>query len=290
MFADAVHAPRPAPRPPLKANAKIEPLSEARYSVQLTASAELRDKIERATRLMRHRNPDGDLAVVFDRALDLLLAELEKERLGKTNKPRKSPPAASPEHVSSAARREVFARDGEQCAFVSESGERCTSQAFLEIDHVHPRARGGGSEPSNLRILCRPHNLLAAERAFGREHVSTQIRMRQRGARGPTTTSCATSATNATTGSRDPSAPRMDPPAPAHVAPPEGGLSSRSSSSKATTPAASTLEIVARALVSLGFREADARRALRTVTSRDEGSCAGAPVESILRDALAILT
>jgi hypothetical protein len=47
--------------------ARIEPLSEARYSVQLTASIDLKAKLERARDLMRHRNPSGDLAVVSTR-------------------------------------------------------------------------------------------------------------------------------------------------------------------------------------------------------------------------------
>jgi hypothetical protein len=61
--------------------ARIEPLSEARYKVQLTAGAELKAKLERACDLMRHRNPTGDLAPVIEAALELLLAKLERERL-----------------------------------------------------------------------------------------------------------------------------------------------------------------------------------------------------------------
>jgi hypothetical protein len=75
-----------SPRP----SARIEPLSEARYKVQVTVSAALREKLERAKDLMRHRNPSGDLAVVVEQALDALVAKLEKERLAKTQ-----PPAAN---------------------------------------------------------------------------------------------------------------------------------------------------------------------------------------------------
>jgi hypothetical protein len=49
--------------------ARIEPLSEARYKVQLTADAALKAKLERACDLMRHRNPGGDLAPVIDAAM-----------------------------------------------------------------------------------------------------------------------------------------------------------------------------------------------------------------------------
>ena len=64
-----------------------------RYRVELTASKELRDKLTHAQDLMRHRNPSGDLAVILDRALDLLIAKRESERFGKTKRPRNVGPA-----------------------------------------------------------------------------------------------------------------------------------------------------------------------------------------------------
>jgi hypothetical protein len=196
------------------ARARIEPLADARYKLQLTASAALRDKLERARDLMRHRNPAGDLAVVVERALDALLAQLEKERLGKTARPRSSPrPTASTQpstqprasaqpsanaqprstpparatragHVPRAVRRAVFERDGEQCTFTDATGARCPSRTLLELDHVDARALGGSDEESNLRVRCRAHNALHAEEVFGRAHVAAHVHLRQRKRRG----------------------------------------------------------------------------------------------------------
>ncbi len=67
---------------------KVEPLSSTRYRIELTVSAETRAKLERIKDLMRHRNPTGDLETIFDASLGLLLTKLEKERLGKTSRPR----------------------------------------------------------------------------------------------------------------------------------------------------------------------------------------------------------
>jgi 5-methylcytosine-specific restriction endonuclease McrA len=75
--------------------------------------------------------------------------------------------------------RETFARDGLQCAYVSPDGRRCTARAFLEVDHVEPRARGGGDHADNLRVLCSAHNQLAAEQAYGRDHVERARHLRQ---------------------------------------------------------------------------------------------------------------
>jgi hypothetical protein len=151
---------------------RIEPLAPARYRVEFTAGAELKLKIERAADLMRHTHPSGDLSVLVERAIDLLLAKLEKQRVGKVARPR--PPSSRstrPGYVPRAVRRAVFERDGERCTFVDASGRRCESRTLLELDHGVPRARGGPDDAGNLSVKCRAHNLLSAEDHFGREHV-----------------------------------------------------------------------------------------------------------------------
>lgn len=64
----------------------IEPLSEARYRLQLTGSREFRDKLLRLRDLMMHTNPHGDLGVVVERAVDELLEKFEKKIFGKTSR------------------------------------------------------------------------------------------------------------------------------------------------------------------------------------------------------------
>jgi hypothetical protein len=154
----------------------IEPLSEARFKVEFTASAELREKIERCRDLLSHANPTRDLGVVVERGVDLLLADLEKKRLALTKRPRPEPSVgkATAGRVTNATRRKVFERDGLQCTYVSPDGRRCEARAFLELDHAEPRACGGGDGPENLRIRCRAHNQLWAEQAFGREYVESR--------------------------------------------------------------------------------------------------------------------
>lgn len=90
-------------------------------------------------------------------------------------------------YIPRSARRAVVERDGLGCSWVDERGVRCGSRAWLEYDHRHPRAKGGGSEPDNLRLLCRHHNRFSAEREYGRKHVERTIAA-QRRARGAHTT------------------------------------------------------------------------------------------------------
>jgi hypothetical protein len=161
---------------------QLQPLAESRYKIQLTVSAALKGKLEHARALMSHGNPSGDLTVVIERALDVLIVQLEKAKLGKTERPRRAPapPPKDPAHVTQATRREVVSRDGLQCSFVSSNGERCQARSFLEFDHVHPRALGGSGDASNVRIFCRAHNRYAAEQVFGRAHIEEQIHLSQR--------------------------------------------------------------------------------------------------------------
>ena len=76
-------------------------------------------------------------------------------------------------------RREAHRRDRAQCPFVSTDGRRCNARAFLEFDHVKPFARFGASDPPNIRLLCKAHNLLHARDCFGAEHLAAKIAARK---------------------------------------------------------------------------------------------------------------
>ena len=62
----------------------VEPLAPSRYKVQFTASAQLKDKLERLQALLRSEVPDGDLGAVIERAVTEKLERLEARRFAKT--------------------------------------------------------------------------------------------------------------------------------------------------------------------------------------------------------------
>ena len=157
---------------------RLRPLSATRFHLQCTVSREFRDKLARVQDLMRHSNPRGELEPIFERALDLLVADLEKTRLAKTDRPRRAKQAKHGA-ISRAARREVFERDGERCTYVAPSGRRCTARAFIQLDHDVARARGGSGEPENLRVRCGAHNRFAAKQLFGEQYVDDKIAARR---------------------------------------------------------------------------------------------------------------
>jgi len=76
-------------------------------------------------------------------------------------------------------RRAVAKRDGRRCTYVGSGGVRCESRKRLEYDHVIPVAHGGEATVKNLRLRCRAHNLLEADREFG-EHFMRHKREQSR--------------------------------------------------------------------------------------------------------------
>jgi 5-methylcytosine-specific restriction endonuclease McrA len=242
----------------VSARARVEQLSEARFRVEFTASAELREKLELCRDLMSHANPSRDLAVVIERAVDSLLAQLEKKRLARAKRPRPEEPArkARLRRITNAVRRRVFERDGLGCTYVSPDGRRCEARAFLELDHADPRALGGSNEAENLRVRCRAHNQLWAEQAYGRAHVESARSFRW----------------------KKWERPRDD----------ERSAKPAKRAKPATNEASpDVLEKVRLALRAMGFGDAQARRAVAEVRSaHDEPP----PVEQALREALFFAT
>jgi hypothetical protein len=197
----------------------IEPLAAERYKVQFTADAAFKAKLDLARDLMRHSVPAGDLGVILHRALDMLVADVLKRRFGarargqQSKRPRPTKPAESQragepkpaappstvesptdatpgapgsaaappasQNIGRAVCRGVLERDGLRCTWHGEDGTRCSARAWLERDHINPRALGGDASITNVRHLCRAHNRRAAEHAFGRRHVEQAIQ-RQR--------------------------------------------------------------------------------------------------------------
>lgn len=144
----------------------VVPLAPERFKLQFTIGRDTHDKLRRVQDLLRHAVPDGDPAVVFERAITLLLADLENKKFAQTNRPqRPRPHQTGSRHVPAAVRREVRTRD-EGCAFVGPGG-RCSERGFLEFHHVRPFAEGGETTAGNVELRCRAHNAYEATRHFG---------------------------------------------------------------------------------------------------------------------------
>ena len=110
--------------------------------------------LKRAKELLGHCVPDGDTVKVIERALRTLIDDLEKDRRAKVSRPRAGARRSKPGHSPAATRREVFARDGEQCTYVDAKRRRCACRTRLEIDHILPRALGGRTSRDSSVSIC----------------------------------------------------------------------------------------------------------------------------------------
>jgi 5-methylcytosine-specific restriction endonuclease McrA len=158
-----------APTPPTAPapQHRVAPLSPGRFELRLTISQKLHDKIRRAQELLGHAVPSGDIPQLLERALDELIARQETRQFAATDMPRKARGSRNPRYIPAPTRRAVWNRDGGQCSYVSDRGHRCEARNLLQYDHVIPVARGGSSTVDNVRLRCRAHNQLEAERLFG---------------------------------------------------------------------------------------------------------------------------
>jgi 5-methylcytosine-specific restriction endonuclease McrA len=152
-----------APEPPRD---EIEPLDAQLSRLHVTVSRRLLEKLEAAKDALAHACPGAGAAEVLERGLDLVLAQHAK-RMGLVEKPRKEPRPSRTNAVPAHVKRAVWRRAGGRCEWVLPSGERCDCRRKLEYDHIEPLALGGKSTIDNVRLTCRPHNLLAAREVFG---------------------------------------------------------------------------------------------------------------------------
>jgi hypothetical protein len=194
----------------------LAPLSDEQYHLHLTLSRAAKEKLERARDLMSHANPSADLAIVVERALEVLVERLEARRFAQTKSRGRKRLTDSPQGkrlaherdedrrgtndsadsqrekvaggrasgsvnhdrrqaLPSALRREVVARDGAQCTFIGDDGQRCDARSHLQFHHEEPWALGGADAVENVRLLCRAHNLLVAERELGARRVAAKV-------------------------------------------------------------------------------------------------------------------
>jgi 5-methylcytosine-specific restriction endonuclease McrA len=144
---------------------------EEHFLLQVAIGKSTHDKLRYAQALLSHSIASGDIAAVLDRALEALIHQCEKRKFARTPRPRAARPAVRRRAIPASVRREVWARDGGRCTFVGSNGHRCATRRRLEYDHVVPVAHGGEATAERMRLRCRAHNQLEAERTFGRDFM-----------------------------------------------------------------------------------------------------------------------
>jgi len=148
--------------------AELAPVAADRYQVKFTASEAMIGRLRQAQELLSHSVPSGDMAEIFDQALIALLGKTARRKHSAPLRPGRGRAAApSSRGIPAAVEREVWARDGGRCAFVSIGARRCEERRFIEFHHVKPWAVGGAATTENIALRCRAHNAYEAAVYFG---------------------------------------------------------------------------------------------------------------------------
>lgn len=148
--------------------AALSPGAESLVTMHVRVRVETRDKLRRAQTLLRRALPEANTAEVLDRALTLLIADIERKKLGSVKRPRRAAKIepVNPRHIPKWLKRAVWRRDGGRCKFVGTAG-RCPATGDLDFHHLRSIADGGRTSIKNLELRCPAHNLYEEELRAG---------------------------------------------------------------------------------------------------------------------------
>ncbi len=163
-------------------------ISETQSEIKFIASDQQMEKFRRVKEITVHTNTHPSYADLFEMLADFMLMKKDpafkterteatkiKNPLSVNHIPNQSiqqPPQNRRPYTSKKLERQVHERDNSICTFEDpDTGKICGCKYGLELDHILPLALGGKSTLDNLRVRCKPHNLLEAEKVFGKEKM-----------------------------------------------------------------------------------------------------------------------
>jgi hypothetical protein len=162
-----------------KVHQRVHPQVDGSVRAELTFTKAQFEILKRAQELISHSVPSHDLAEVITHLATLVIKKAdgklncqksnsdsdtltkcvsEDKAATKTTQSFSERPR-SRKYISVKIKRAIRARAGNCCEHLQPtSGVKCESRFQLQIDHVIPKAKGGGDEIENLRLLCGVHN------------------------------------------------------------------------------------------------------------------------------------
>ncbi len=132
---------------PRKRREKLKMLPENKALLETTISQETIKNMDEIKALRSHTNPTLSYGEVID-----LISYVALQKLRSTATRSKHMRSAS-RYIPVALEIAVYQRDVNKCTFPN-----CTSNHFLQIDHIVPISKGGQTILENLRLLCHTHH------------------------------------------------------------------------------------------------------------------------------------
>jgi hypothetical protein len=154
---------------PIQIHEVIKPQRDNSIRMELSFSVEEMEILKQARELLSHSLPNATWAqAITYLAKQQVQKVMGKEKPAKTNSTANStqsfPAAGVRKAIKVTTRRALLKKAQSCCEYVDPiSKRRCSGKYQLQIDHIFPLALGGSNDPSNLRVLCRTHNILSAQ-------------------------------------------------------------------------------------------------------------------------------
>jgi hypothetical protein len=182
--------PKEQPTPSLPTRSILQPATPELFNFRFAASRKFKAKLERLAEVLGVENPLMHMAEILEQAVDIALdrkdvqrkRERRLERQAESGDVEKSrpdeisaEPRAPSRHIPSEVRERVHSRAGYQCEYRGPDGTRCCSRTGLEIEHLRPFALHHSHDERYLRLYCRRHNRLSAERVYGAAFIQGKI-------------------------------------------------------------------------------------------------------------------
>ena len=175
--------------PELVLKEKERVVTDELTEIRFIASEALFQKLKRFKEVDSHVQVNPSYAELFERLVDLALKQKDPKRAHSSRKVKIKTNAGTivdkkvevkntfsapknPRFIPAQDKKEVLRREQGVCTYQNpKTGIKCGSKFQLQYDHVIPIAKGGATTEDNLRLRCRQHNLLEAERVFGKEKM-----------------------------------------------------------------------------------------------------------------------
>jgi hypothetical protein len=148
---------------------QTERLTETFSRKHMNVDQEYEDLLRELRAELSHKMPGAADFEILKECMRVNLKQLRKNK-GIVDKPRATKVGKAGK-ISDSIKRIVGKRDGGKCQWRSEDGGICGSTHRVQFHHVQDRGKGGEGTPENIIQLCQKHNLLAAEIAWGEEHI-----------------------------------------------------------------------------------------------------------------------
>lgn len=173
-----------------KSGSNVETEEERRYDIRLQVDDEFMKLYQEAKAIAGGQGMEGALKKVMkdfvkrnspkereQRRVERQLKREAKKEVSPVATPEVLSPKVPPKvkrsrHIPLQVQDQVILRDDRRCTFVSPDGRRCNCRESLEFDHIIAFSLYGEHEVENIRIRCRAHNQLEAERVFGKSFMA----------------------------------------------------------------------------------------------------------------------